>query len=149
MAVMRTMHGMPGRMRMSSQSTTFGARRPSRCVARKRNCESPTGFCQNVASITAPTLSSSSCHLPAIAWFYRTRVTGVKKRVHHIAMRTKRVTEVVRFYRDLFAFDVLRKSARSVWLDAGGTILMIERAEPGEPPIARGTLELVAFGVTK
>jgi hypothetical protein len=38
-----------------------------------------------------------------------------------------------------------RHGTRSLWLDAAGTVIMIELAEPDEPPIAQGSLELVAF----
>ncbi|MBV9948423.1 MAG: VOC family protein [Myxococcales bacterium] len=35
----------------------------------------------------------------------------------------------------------------NVWLDAGTAVIMLERAEPGEPGIPVGTRELVAFAV--
>lgn len=41
-----------------------------------------------------------------------------------------------------------RDDARgSVWLDAGGAILMLERASGDEPSVPAGTLDLVAFAV--
>src|SRR5688572_16113890 len=61
-----TMHGTPARTRGSSQSTTFGARLPSKCVARKRNLESATGFAQKVASTVEPTFNSAMSSLSAI-----------------------------------------------------------------------------------
>jgi hypothetical protein len=62
-----TRQGTPGRIRESSQSTTLGARLPSKWVARKRNADSSTGFAQNVVSITSPTESFEIFNLSAIA----------------------------------------------------------------------------------
>ena len=42
-----------------------------------------------------------------------------------------------------------RTPPRSVWLAAGETVLMLERAEDGEPEIAPRSLELVAFAVSE
>jgi hypothetical protein len=43
---------------------------------------------------------------------------------------------------------VARNDARhSIWLDASGTVVMIERAESSEPPVPRGSMELIAFVV--
>jgi catechol 2,3-dioxygenase-like lactoylglutathione lyase family enzyme len=70
-------------------------------------------------------------------------------RIHHIALRTRDVPALARFYVALLGFDVVRRDATrgSVWLDAEGTLLMIELAETAEPPVAAGTRELVAFAV--
>jgi catechol 2,3-dioxygenase-like lactoylglutathione lyase family enzyme len=64
-------------------------------------------------------------------------------------MRTRDVDRLERFYRGPLGFELVRRNdARgSVWLDAGGALLMIERASPDEPQIATGTKELVAFAV--
>jgi catechol 2,3-dioxygenase-like lactoylglutathione lyase family enzyme len=69
--------------------------------------------------------------------------------IHHVALRTTDLPRLERFYRDVLGFTVLRRDdARgSAWLDAGGAVLMLERAEPGEPPIPAGSRELVAFAV--
>ena len=69
--------------------------------------------------------------------------------IHHIALRTTDLPRLERFYRDVLAFAVLcRDDARgSVWLEAGRAVLMLERAEPGEPAIPAGSGELVAFAV--
>jgi glyoxylase I family protein len=40
-----------------------------------------------------------------------------------------------------------RDDERSVWLRAGSTVLMLERAEEGEPAVPAGTMELVAFAI--
>ena len=68
-------------------------------------------------------------------------------RVHHIALRTRDVGRLASFYADVLGLAITRRDdARgSVWLDADGTIVMIERAEEGEPTIGPGSMELVAF----
>jgi catechol 2,3-dioxygenase-like lactoylglutathione lyase family enzyme len=70
-------------------------------------------------------------------------------RVHHIALRTRDVDALARFYASLLGFPLVRQdTARgSVWLDAGGVMLMVERADAREPSVAEGTKELVAFAV--
>jgi hypothetical protein len=40
-----------------------------------------------------------------------------------------------------------RTAGRSVWLDAGGTILMLEIRDEGEPALPTGSKELVAFTI--
>ena len=69
-------------------------------------------------------------------------------RVHHIALRTGDAEALVSFYGSTLGLDVLRRGqGGSAWLDAGGTIVMIERADAAEPTIPPGTMELVAFAV--
>ncbi len=69
-------------------------------------------------------------------------------RIHHVAMRTRDLARLERFYVDVLGLPVTRRQEeRSVWLDAAGTILMLERAEEGEPSPPVGSMELVAFGV--
>jgi catechol 2,3-dioxygenase-like lactoylglutathione lyase family enzyme len=69
-------------------------------------------------------------------------------RVHHIALRTRDLAKLDRFYAELLRLRVTRRDgARSVWLDAGGTILMLERADEGEPAIGPGSNETLAFAV--
>ncbi|MGH7293617.1 MAG: VOC family protein [Polyangiaceae bacterium] len=70
-------------------------------------------------------------------------------RIHHVALRTHDVARLERFYAGLLGLAVLRRDeARgSVWLDAAGAVVMIERALPGEPAIPAGSMELVAFAV--
>jgi catechol 2,3-dioxygenase-like lactoylglutathione lyase family enzyme len=70
-------------------------------------------------------------------------------RVHHIALRTGDVEALVSFYGTTLGLDVTRRGGPggSVWLDAGGTIIMIERADAAEQTIPPGTMELVAFAV--
>jgi catechol 2,3-dioxygenase-like lactoylglutathione lyase family enzyme len=69
-------------------------------------------------------------------------------RVHHLAFRTKDLARLEAFYVGVLGFAVReRKGARSVWLDAEGVIVMLERAEEGEPEVAERSMELVAFAV--
>jgi catechol 2,3-dioxygenase-like lactoylglutathione lyase family enzyme len=71
-------------------------------------------------------------------------------RVHHIALRTRDLARLERFYVGVLGLlPTRRQDDRSVWLDAGGTILMLERAETGEPATPAGSYELVAFGLTR
>jgi catechol 2,3-dioxygenase-like lactoylglutathione lyase family enzyme len=72
-------------------------------------------------------------------------------RIHHLALRTRDVARLERFYAGVLGLAVVKRDeARgSVWMDAGGAVLMIERAAEAEPEIARGTLELVAFAVAR
>jgi catechol 2,3-dioxygenase-like lactoylglutathione lyase family enzyme len=76
-------------------------------------------------------------------------------RIHHVALRTPDVARLERFYAGALGLSVVRRDdARgSVWLalgpaaDPGGAVLMLERAEPGEPAVPAGSHELVAFAV--
>ncbi len=73
-------------------------------------------------------------------------------KIHHIAFRTRDLEGLERFYVDVLALRVTRRNTspegdRSVWLDAGGAILMLERAEADEPDVAPGTMELIAFDI--
>jgi catechol 2,3-dioxygenase-like lactoylglutathione lyase family enzyme len=68
-------------------------------------------------------------------------------RIHHVALRTRDVARLERFYAGTFDLPVLRRDeARgSVWLDAGGVVVMIEPASGDEPLVPEGSLELMAF----
>lgn len=69
-------------------------------------------------------------------------------RVHHIALRTRDPVALERFYAEVLGLPLAKeRDARSVWLDAGGTILMLERAEEDEPGVPAGSNELVAFAI--
>jgi catechol 2,3-dioxygenase-like lactoylglutathione lyase family enzyme len=69
--------------------------------------------------------------------------------IHHVALRTRDLARLEQFYATVLGLRVVRRDdARgSVWLDAGGTVLMLERAGADEPPIPAGTKDLVAFAV--
>jgi glyoxylase I family protein len=70
-------------------------------------------------------------------------------RVHHLALRTADLARLEHFYVDALGLAVIRRQdgGRSVWLDAGGAIVMLERRDDGEPEIPVGSKELVAFTV--
>ncbi len=68
-------------------------------------------------------------------------------RIHHLALRTRDLARLERFYVETLGFTVTRRQEHSVWLDAGGAILMLERADAGEPGVPAGTKELVAFAI--
>ena len=70
-------------------------------------------------------------------------------RIHHVAFRTTDVERLVGFYEGVLGLRVVRRDeARgSAWLDLDGAVLMIERAEAGEPGVPAGSRELVAFAV--
>ncbi len=71
---------------------------------------------------------------------------GLDMRVHHIALRTRDLEKLERFYAGVLGLAVMRRhGTRSVWLDAEGTVMMIEHAGADEPSIAAGSMELVAF----
>lgn len=54
-------------------------------------------------------------------------------RLHHLALGTSQVEGLARFYRELFGLTETARhlssdgTLRSVWLDLGGSVLMIER----------------------
>jgi catechol 2,3-dioxygenase-like lactoylglutathione lyase family enzyme len=66
--------------------------------------------------------------------------------VHHVALRTRDVDRLEGFYVGVLGFRVrARHDGRSVWLDADGTVVMIERAVDHEPHVPAGSMELIAF----
>jgi catechol 2,3-dioxygenase-like lactoylglutathione lyase family enzyme len=71
-------------------------------------------------------------------------------RLHHLALRTPDVSRLVTFYRAWFGLDVARDAApRAVWLALDPmAVLMIEQAQPGEPGIPGGSLELLALALS-
>lgn len=69
-------------------------------------------------------------------------------RVHHIAFRTHDLPRLERFYVEVLRFSVkTRLGQRSVWLDAGDAIVMLEKAAPEEPQIPAQSMEFVAFAI--
>ena len=68
-------------------------------------------------------------------------------RVHHIAFRTDDLAALERFYADVIGLAVSRRNEKSIWLDAAGSIVMLERRGASEPRIDRASLEMVAFTV--
>lgn len=71
-------------------------------------------------------------------------------RIHHLALRTDDLARLERFYEGTLGVPVLRRDAgRSVWLDADGTIVMLERREAAEPSVDARSLELVCFAIAR
>ena len=68
-------------------------------------------------------------------------------RLHHLAMRTGNLPDLVRFYSERLGLRVLQRRDGSVWLDADGTILMLEARSEGEPSVPAGSMEMVAFAI--
>jgi catechol 2,3-dioxygenase-like lactoylglutathione lyase family enzyme len=64
-------------------------------------------------------------------------------------MRTPDLPRLEAFYVDVLGLKELRRDdgRGSVWLDAGGTVLMLERAASGEPTVPEGSKELLAFAI--
>jgi glyoxylase I family protein len=71
-----------------------------------------------------------------------------KRGIHHLALRTRDVRRLEKFYAEVLGLAFRsRQEERSVWLSSDDTIVMIERAEEGEPEIPRGSMDLVAFAI--
>ncbi|HQY61346.1 MAG: VOC family protein [Myxococcales bacterium] len=68
-------------------------------------------------------------------------------RVHHLAFRTRDLERLEAFYATLLGLPVARRSERSVWLDAEGTLVMLELAGDDEPDVPRGSMEIAVFEV--
>lgn len=69
-------------------------------------------------------------------------------RIHHLAFRTADVSRLEHFYRNVLGLAVLRRDeARSVWLDAAGTIVMLEQRDGAEPIVDPASKELVCFAI--
>ena len=67
-------------------------------------------------------------------------------RLHHLAFRTRDVDALEMFYAGVLGLDCVRRDgARSVWLAIGDAVLMIERADSGEPSTDSRSMELVAL----
>ena len=68
-------------------------------------------------------------------------------RFHHVAFRTFDLERLEAFYERVLGLPVIQRRPGSVWLDCAGTVLMLESAKTGEPPLAPGSLDLVAFTI--
>ncbi|MBX3228161.1 MAG: VOC family protein [Labilithrix sp.] len=68
-------------------------------------------------------------------------------RIHHLALRTDDLAALERFYAGVLGLAITRRNPRSLWLDAGGTILMLEERDPDEPRIDPTTKELLCFAL--
>jgi glyoxylase I family protein len=79
----------------------------------------------------------------------RAALSSRRVRFHHVAFRTNDLDALEDFYARVLGLAVTRRNeGRSVWLDAGGAILMLEQREEGEPEVPAGSMELVAFAVS-
>lgn len=71
-------------------------------------------------------------------------------RIHHIALRTRDVERLCRFYEHVFGLHRVRvQPGHSVWLDLEGSLLMVEQATDREPSVPAGSQDLLAFSVTQ
>jgi glyoxylase I family protein len=69
-------------------------------------------------------------------------------RIHHLAFRTADLASLERFYVDALGLAVVRRQeAKSIWLDAGGSIVMLEVRDADEVAHPRASKELVAFAI--
>jgi catechol-2,3-dioxygenase len=64
-------------------------------------------------------------------------------------MRTSDLARLERFYVDVVGLTLLRRddTRGSVWVDAAGSIVMLERASVDEPNPPPGAKDLVAFAI--
>ncbi len=73
--------------------------------------------------------------------------------VHHIAMRTRDLESLRRFYSDVLGLGELSRqytpdgALRSIWLSAGGAVVMLEVAGEREPLPTLGGMDLLAFAI--
>jgi glyoxylase I family protein len=72
--------------------------------------------------------------------------------LHHIALRTRDVPRLTKFYVEVIGVPESRRGDPSrstdpsrAWLEVGGIVLMIELAGADEPLPAPGSLDLLAF----
>jgi glyoxylase I family protein len=69
-------------------------------------------------------------------------------RLHHLAFRTDDLSALEHFYGVVLGLPLIRRhEGRSVWLDAGGIVIMLERCADGEPAIPEEAMEVVAFAI--
>jgi glyoxylase I family protein len=75
----------------------------------------------------------------------------VKLSMHHVAVQVNNLEVARRFYVDLLGFRVTREQPHSVWLDAGGVIVMLELCsgvvEHGDWATPRVGPHVVAFSI--
>lgn len=69
-------------------------------------------------------------------------------RIHHLALRTRRLEQVTHFYRDVLGLkERERRPNGSVWFAAGDAILMVEAALEGEPAVPEGSMDFLSFRI--
>ena len=64
-------------------------------------------------------------------------------RVHHVAIQVASLARAKAFYVDVLELPVAREQPHSVWVDADGTLVMLELG----PDAARGGLQALAFSM--
>ncbi len=68
-------------------------------------------------------------------------------RIHHLALRTRNVERLRVFYTHIVGLVEVRDRSGGVWLDADGTVVMIEEAIESEPLPSPTSMELIAFAI--
>jgi catechol 2,3-dioxygenase-like lactoylglutathione lyase family enzyme len=69
-------------------------------------------------------------------------------RIHHLALRTRNLERLERFYVDVLGLKVTKHDAsRAAWLDAEGTFVVLEEASEAEPEVAASGRDFVAFAI--
>lgn len=72
-------------------------------------------------------------------------------RVHHIAIQVRDLERARSFYVDVLGLPEVRRQPQSVWLDAEGTLLMLEKCDDTEGPAPwrspRAALHLLALAI--
>lgn len=74
-------------------------------------------------------------------------------RLHHLALRSDDLERTAAYYRDVIGLrEMARKldahgTLRSIWLEAEGVVVMVERRSAGEPGVSSISMELVAFAI--
>ncbi len=70
-------------------------------------------------------------------------------RIHHLALRSDDLSALERFYVGVLGLTVTRRDegGRTLWLDAGGAIVMLEKRAAGEPAVVPGSMELTCFEI--
>lgn len=68
-------------------------------------------------------------------------------RIHHLALRTDDLAALERFYAGKLGLAITRRGPSSLWLAAGGAVLMLEQRDPSEPKVDPETKELLCFAI--
>lgn len=67
--------------------------------------------------------------------------------LHHLALRTADINALAGFYVEALGLVIVRRQARSIWLDMGPARLMIEQMNADEPAIDPGSMEMFALRI--
>ena len=67
-------------------------------------------------------------------------------RFHHVAFRTYNLARLENFYAEVLGMTVkARHGDRSIWLEVGEAMLMLEQGSEDEPEVPTGSMEFLAF----